>query len=166
MKRIVLMSLYAILLILIFGGLPDSVVYTQQRFLYWLPFIMVFGFQTILVYSIARTFSVNTKRSVGIAVLAVLITGPLCGMYFGKKQEKELSKNGKVTIGVIDKKWENEGNKGHEWLFRCSFKVNGVNYSTFTEEDKNNIYHIGDTLHILYSKDIPTNCVIVELKDK
>lgn len=140
--------------------------YKQQGFWVWFPFILIFGVQAILVYAIARAFSINSYRSKGVAALAMLITGPLSGFYIGKKQDRELLKNGKVAIGVVYRKWENIGNNGHEWLMRCNFKVNGVNYSTFTKVDKDNIYHIGDTLHILYSKDAPTNCVIIELENK
>ena len=77
-----------------------------------------------------------------------------------------LSKNGKIAIGIVSKKWENIGNNGHEWLLQCSFKVNGINYSTFSEEDKDNTYNIGDTLHICYSENVPTNCSIIELRNK
>lgn len=150
---------------LYFLGLPDSIIYRQQGFLSWLPFILVIG-QSILAYGIARTFSLSSHKSKGVAAIAILILGPLWGIYIGNRQQKQLSRNGKIAIGVVSEKWKTIGSGKHEWLLRCKFEDSGMSYSTFSEADQNNIYHVGDTLHVLYSRDNPTNCVIIELQNK
>ncbi|TDW96657.1 hypothetical protein EDB95_4492 [Dinghuibacter silviterrae] len=67
-------------------------------------------------------------------------------------------------MGIVYKKWHTSGRNRHEWLLKCRFYVNGVEYSTFSEEDKYNQYKIGDTLHVVYAERTPTNCEILELK--
>ncbi len=163
LQKIALFSLYFVLLLFIFFGLPDRIIYAQKGTLMWLPLILLFIFQPFLIYLIARSFSLKSYPSKGVAALVVIVTSILFGVYCTIRQEKSLQTSGKIAIGVVYKKWFSTRPK-REWLIRCHFQDNKTTYSTFSEIDERNIYRIGDTLHILYSKDDPNNCEIVELK--
>jgi len=168
MTRVFYVVLYIGLLLFVFFGLPDKIIYHKlSDLLSWLPFILLFIFQPLLVYKICKIFDINNQYSIGIAALSVLISGPTYGIYLGTQQNKELSQYGKQTTGIVCKKWETlKYQKHYEWLLRCKFVVNGTNYSSFSVQDKKNLFHIGDTLHIMYSERNPENCVVVELNGK
>lgn len=161
-----LILLYIILLLLIFFGLPQSIIYSHDPLLGWVPFVLLFIVQWVFIYGIAISFSLKPYTAKGMAALTILISCPLYGIYLGRQQNNRLSKNGKIAIGVVFKKWQDTGNGKNEWLLRCHFEAYWRTYSTFSETDRDNIYHVGDSLHVLYSKDDPNDCVILELKNK
>jgi hypothetical protein len=168
MNRLLYLIIYIGLLTFIFFGLSDNIIYdNSQDILSWLPFILLFIVQPFLVYKIARTFDIPISYVIAIAALSILVSGPVFGIYLGKKQDKELADHGRTTTGIVYKKWETFRKQRHnEWLLRCNFTVNGKVYSTFSVQDKNNQYKVGDTLHVLYSDTNPQNCIVVELKDE
>src|SRR5882724_11031417 len=158
MKKTYLFVLYIGLLGFIFLGLPDSVIYAQENFiLEWLPGLLIIA-QAFLLYKIVAAFTVNTKLRIGVAAISIVIVGPAFGIYLGKKQDDDLSKTGVTTQGIVYRKWETFRFQQHdEWLIRCYFIANGKRYSTFSEEDKNNVYKVGDTLKIFYLPSFPGN---------
>ena len=167
MTRLLYLAIYLGLLSFIFWGLPDSIVYdNKQDVLSWLPFILLFLVQPFLVYKIVNTFDIRKSYVITIACLS-LISVPIWGIYLEKKQDIELKEYGRTTIGIVYKKWETLRRRRHDkWLVRCRFFINGKEYSTFSENDKNNLFKVGDTLHIVYLETYPNNCIITELKDK
>lgn len=165
MKKFLYPFLYICLLVFIFFGLPDKVLYDKrQNILTWLPFILIFLCQPFLLYMICRMLNIQHKISIVVAALSILIFGPLFGIYQKRQQKKELTQHGNQTIGIVYKKWKAYSRHSSELLLRCHFIVNGKEYSTFSVNDDENIYKVGDTLHILYSERNPENCIIVELE--
>jgi hypothetical protein len=107
MRRLTYLTLYIILLGVVFFGLSDKIIYhNNQDLVSWLPFILLFPVQALLVYCLAKAFGATNLYAKGIVGLAILITGPAFGFYIKNKQQKELSKNGSQTIGVVFKKWK------------------------------------------------------------
>lgn len=161
MRRFVYLALYIALLSFIFFGLGDRILYRQKLdFLGWLPGILLLAVNPLLAYLTARSFGVETQWSKAVAAVSVLVWGPLFGIYSSHIQDKELALQGKQTIGIVYKKWDTRTG----WLLRCHFLVGTKEYSTFSEKDTYDEYKVGDTLHILYSEQTPTDCQIIELK--
>jgi len=160
--------LYIGLLALIFFGLSDKIIYARNdSILGWLPLLLIFIALPLLLYKTLQRFRLRPKISLLIAISSILILGPTWGIYQRKQQDEELAKYGKQTIGIVYTKWETFRMQRHyEWLLKCEFIINGKKHSTFSESDKKNIYHIGDTLHVLYSERNPENSLIMELKDR
>lgn len=154
---------YTVLLIFIFFGLPENILYSQG-ITKWIPFVLIFFVQTFLLYKTLSSFNVLDKNKKLIVALSVLIIGPTFGIYLGKKEKSALQDHGVETKGVVHKKWYKYGKNGG-WLLRCSFKVESKTYSTFSETDKHNTYKIGDTLIIIYNENFPQQCKIKDLED-
>ena len=156
-----LLILYLGILILIFFGLPDKILYSQDV-IRWTPFILIFIVQTFLLYRLLQSFKIMQKHLLGICALSVLVIGPSFGFYLGYKDERDFQQNGEETKGIVYKKWYKYG-KNSEWLLRCQYEVDGVIYSTFSETDEENRYQVGDTLTVIYIKNYPPKCKIKEL---
>lgn len=161
MRRFVYLALYIALLSVIFFGLGDRILYRQKLdFFGWLPGILLLAVNPLLAYLLARSFGVEIQWSKALAAVSVIVWGPLFGIYSGHVQDKELALQGKQTIGIVYKKWDTRTG----WLLRCHFLVGMKEYSTFSEKDTYNKYKVGDTLHVRYSEQTPTDCQIIELK--
>lgn len=155
--------MYIILIVLIFFGLPEEILYSQGP-TKWIPFILIFFVQTYLLNLILSSFNVSPTYKTLLTALSVLIIGPSFGIYIKNKEKTALQKYGQQTKGVVYKKWYNEGkNSNSGWLLRCNYKVGDETYSTFSVTDKNNVYKIGDTLTIIYNSNFPQQCEIREL---
>ncbi|MFN6377782.1 MAG: hypothetical protein ACK4WD_00800 [Flavobacteriales bacterium] len=161
MKYLVLL-LYIGLLLLVFFGLPEKILYSQEV-IRWTPFVLIIFVQPFLLYLLLKSFNVKPKYLVRICALSVLVIGPAFGLYIGYQEEKDLRENGQTVKGVVYKKWYSTG-KYSEWLLRCQYEVDGVVYSTFSETDRDNKYEIGDTLTILYVNNFPQKSKIKELE--
>ena len=159
--KYLLLILYIALLLLIFFGLPDKILYSQEA-ISWTPFILIFFIQTFLLYHLLKSFNVTPDYHVGICALSVLLIGPSFGFYLGHQEDKEFQKKGETVKGVVYKKWYKTG-KNSEWLLRCSYMVDGIQYSTFSETDRGNKYRVGDTLTVIYIDNFPQKSKIKEL---
>ena len=160
--KYLLLILYIGLLLLIFFGLPDKILYSHD-IIRWTPFLLIFVVQTYLLYQLLKSFNVTPKYLLAICAISVLVIGPSFGFYLGYKDEKDFQEKGHSVKGVVYKKWYAVG-KNSEWLLRCEYVVNGVRYSTFSETDEDNEYQIGDTLTIIYFEDYPQKSKIKELE--
>jgi hypothetical protein len=154
---------YPVLLLYIFLGLPDSILYSQDT-IRWLPFILIFFVQTFVLYKLLSSFNILAKNKQLLVAISILVLGPAFGLYLGYKEKKTMDEHGVETQGVVYKKWYNNGKNGG-WLFRCNFKANTKSYSTFSITDKHNTYKIGDTLTVLYNENFPQQCIIKEVED-
>jgi hypothetical protein len=150
------------LILFLFLGLPDEILYAKAGLFRWLPFILIF---LVLPYFIFKLFSVITIGGDWIVVLAigsVLIVGSIFGFWTGYLSDKDLERYGKNIDGIVSEKWKSK----HKWLFKCKFKVEHKVYETFSFTDKENKYQIGDTLFIRYSSKAPDNNKIVVVNKK
>jgi len=85
MKKIILVLLYIFLLLYLFFGVSDNVIYSHSGPT-WLLFLLAFPAQAFLVYLIARSFSLKPYTSKGVAALAILVSCPLFGIYLKKNR--------------------------------------------------------------------------------
>lgn len=110
-------------------------------------------------------YHIHGRANLAYSIGPILLIGPLFGFWASHLSETELTTNGVETFGIVSEKWWSDPRKrSGEWLLKCDFVVNGKIYKTFSMEDKDDLYTVGDTLTILYSQHHPDNNTIVELE--
>jgi hypothetical protein len=159
--KYLLLCIYIGLLLFIFFGLSDKVLYSQDT-VRWAPFILILIVQPFLLYHLLKSFRVSYKYLFAVCALSVLVIGPSFGYYLGYQESKDFQRSGQTVKGVVYKKWYTTG-RNKEWLVRCQYEVEGVSYSTFSETDKENKYRVGDSLTVIYMDNFPQKCKIQEL---
>ena len=160
--KILLSVLYIGLLLLIFFGLPDKVLYSQDS-IGWAPFILIFIVQPFILYHLLKFITMPYIYRLGICALSILLIGPSFGYFLGYREKQEYKLNGQTVNGIVYRKWYSTG-KNKEWLFRCHYIVDGVRYSTFSETDENNKYKVGDTVRIVYSVNFPQKSTVQDFE--
>ena len=148
------------LILFLFLGLPDEVLYAKSGLLRWLPFILIFFVLPYLIFKLLRIITNDSHWIASLAIGSVIILGPTFGFWTGLLSERDLEKYGKNTKCIVSEKWKSK----HKWLFKCKFKVDEIVFETFSFTDYENKYQIGDTLTIRYSSKTPNNNEIVELE--
>jgi hypothetical protein len=172
MRTFLIILYLGLFLLLCLAGTMDTVVYSQEGFLKWFPYLIIFIAQPVALYLLLSQFSfANSKIQSrllirGTIAISVLIISLTYIYYLQTKQENDLLLYGQTTKGVVYKKWYDTYKDKSKWLLKCKYVIDGDTLSTFSETDKENKYKVGDTLTILYSTRNPTNCIIQELKEK
>jgi hypothetical protein len=141
------------LLFLLFWGLPDSILYAKGGIMRWLPLFLIFFLLPILLYKILMTLRIDYVWSLSVALGSIFIVGPAFGFWTGYLSDLDLEKYGKKTTGIISEKWKSK----NTWLFKATFKVDGIEYKTFTQTESENIYHIGSFVTVKFSIRNPEN---------
>ena len=158
-------SLLVILLLVLFFGLGDSILYAKSGFKSWVPYLIIFLCIPLTLTKVLKTLDIRGKANLVFSFGSILLIGPLFGFWIEHLSKTELSKNGLETVGVVSEKWWSDSHRGaDEWLLKCEFLVDGEVYETYTMEDEENQYKVGDKLTILYSPINPDNNTIVELE--
>ena len=164
-KKILLYISAFIVLLILFAGLGDQILYAKSELKRWIPFLLIVLILPIILSKLLQLYQIRGQANLAYSIGSILIVGPLFGFWLGHLSETELHKNGVETTGVITEKWNSKPKtKSGEWLLKCAFVVDGNQYKTFTKEDKKNLYQVGDSLTILYSPKYPDNNIIVELE--
>lgn len=153
-------------IIILFFGLPNEILYAKEGILEWVPFIIIFALTPWRISRVLIPHNISKDHIQCIYCAAILILGPSFGFWSGIQAENDLKLNGKLAIGVMYKKWLSHGNSEDEWLVRCYFSYKGEKYSTFSEEDVFNQFQTGDSLMIRFSANFPDNNRIVGLNEK
>lgn len=151
-----------IVILILFWGLPNEILYAKSGISRWLPFIIIVGLIPWLISKTLHPHKIRKDYVVGIFCAAILILGPIFGIWWGIQSENDIKLNGTITKGVISEKWYS----GDEYLIKCIFYYEGVEYSTFSEEDSCNQFQEGDSLEIEFSKEFPNNNRIIGLNEK
>ncbi|PSR52403.1 hypothetical protein AHMF7605_02115 [Adhaeribacter arboris] len=159
--------LLAVTLLLLYFGFGYFMLFAKQGAIKWFPFIIIFAVVPFLLYKSLQFYQINEKACLGLAVGSVLVIGPTFGLWIGKISDYEFSKYGATTKGIIIEKWYSKPSRKREgqWLVKCKFTVDNEQYSTYNLRDRKNIYKVGDTLLIQYSKRNPENNEIPALKN-
>jgi hypothetical protein len=154
------------LVLLIFFGLPDIVLYSKEGIERWFPFLIIILVLPFLVYKTLLDFKLRKDYALAISISTILIVGPSFGFWTENLSEKDLEKNGKLVEGIVFEKWQVKKHKSryYKWLYKGEFVILDIYYYTFSEEDLNNSINEGDTLIIKYSKRNPENNKIIGLK--
>ena len=150
MKYIVL---YITLIILLFFGLPNTILFAKSGILKYIPFLLIFIPFPFLLYYILKQFKFKNKKCLNIAIGSIFVLGPTFGIWTDLKIKHELNSNGKITTGIIYKKWhvKNYRDFDGEWLYQVRFKVKNKYYLTYSEVDKLNTLTKGDLIKVKYS---------------
>ena len=156
-----LMPLIGVLL-LVFFGMPDKVLYAKVGFEKWFPFFFIMFLIPFLLYKTLLDYKIRENIALGLAISSVFLVGPLFGVWSENLSEKELDKNGIIQKGVVIQKWYVDFNDADEWLYKAKFNVKNNIFYTFSYKDTNNSIHVGDTILIKYSSKNPENNKILE----
>jgi hypothetical protein len=154
------------LLVLLFFGMPDSVLYAKTGILRWSPFVLIFTVLPLLVYLSVQDLFVNKQIVKIIALVSVFIIGPGFGIWTGKLADKDLNENGIIIKGSVTEKWysHKKNTITGEWLYKARFNTNNKTYFTFSNVDDNNTLNVGDPIMIKYSRRNPENNTIMDEK--
>jgi hypothetical protein len=163
-KKLLLYLLLAVTLFLLFRGLGDEILYAKSGIKKWIPFLIIFLLVPTILSKLLKLYHIHGKANLAYSLGPIILIGPLFGFWIGHLSDVELANNGVKTIGIVSEKWWSKPAKRKgEWLLKCEFLVNGNRFKTFSMEDEDNLYQIGDTLTILYSPKHPDNNTIMEL---
>lgn len=156
LARYIFILINLLVILSLFWGLPDSVLFAKAGFLRWLPFLIIFCLNTTLIYIVIRSYDKQIMPSIGIAALSVLIIGPLFGLWQDNYRDTELKENGAKTIGIVHTKWvKNPKGNNPKYSMKSSFVVDGKEYFTSVYNLEENNYSKGDTISIIYSINNP-----------
>lgn len=116
-----------------------------------LTFLMIFGLIPYTIFITVKSFGGSSNMYAILPFLSILITGPTFGLYHDYIARVELKEKGTWTKGVVtDDHWHRGTHN-----IKCAFIHNGMQYKTSYLSDNKNIYKVGDTLDIIYSKEYP-----------
>jgi len=157
----------AVTLLVLYFGLGYIILFAKQGTIHWIPFIIIFGVVPFLLYKSLQSYKIKEKACLGLAIGSVLVIGPTFGVWIGVISDNEFSKYGATTKGIVVDKWCSKSSRKREgqWLVKCEFSVGNEQYSTYNVRDRKNIYKLGDTLLIQYSKRNPDNNRIPALEN-
>jgi len=155
-KKINSISVLVVVILFLFFGLHDEVIYAKSGPLGWLPFILIFGVIPYFFYRIADAFGRIEIGTIGLG--SIMVLGPLFGFWNTYKSNKDLQLNGIYTKGVICEQWS--GRRDTE-LIRCKFQVGGEEYLTYSKKYSDRTFNIGDSLTVWYSGRYPPNNKII-----
>jgi hypothetical protein len=154
------------LILLIFFGLTDVVLYSKEGLERWIPFLIIIFVLPFFIYKTLLDFKLRKDYALAISISSILLIGPSFGFWTENLYDKDLEKNGILVEGVVFEKWQVKKHKSREykWLYKGKFEVLDKDYFTFSIEDKDNSVNEGDTLRIKYSKRNPENNTIIRIK--
>ncbi|WP_299261864.1 hypothetical protein, partial [uncultured Aquimarina sp.] len=166
-QRIIYFSSILGLILILFFGLGDDIIYAKKGIIRWIPFLIIFLLIPFMISLFLKDFNFEKIKQRGISIGSVLIIGPLFGFWSGYLSNKQLEENGLKTFGIVSEKFKSGKKSGTPgvWLLKCDFNVLNESYKTFSKKDINNQYEIGDTLTIKYSEKNPENNIIIELEN-
>jgi len=131
--------------------IPKELVYPKYKILDLIVFNFLFFVLPFLVYKIIDSGNLNSNKYLLLSPLSVLIIVPLFGFFLEYRDSNDLMENGIQTkCIVIDKK-----KSKNDWLFKCRFYANDLEFETSYSTDEKNIYNIGDVLKLRYNKEYP-----------
>lgn len=145
----------------------NDILYAKKGIIRWTPLFIIFFLIPFTISLFLKDFNFEKIKRRGISISSVLIIGPLFGFWTGYLSNKELESNGLETFGIVSEKFKSGKKSGSPgvWLIKCDFKIENKSFKTFSKQDINNEYKIGDTLTIKYSVKNPENNIIVELEN-
>jgi hypothetical protein len=166
-EKIIYLSSIVGLILILFFGLGDNIMYAKEGIRRWTPFLIIFLLIPFTISLFLKGYNFEKIKRRGISIGSVLIIGPLFGFWSGYLTNKQLEQDGLKTFGIVSEKFKSGKKSGtpRVWLIKCKFKVHNQVFKTFSEEDINNQYEIGDTLTIKYSEKNPENNIIIELEN-
>jgi|GEM_PF-1999734 len=158
--------LLIVLLVFLFFGMPDIVLYTKTGILRWLPFVLISTAIPFLIYMSVQNLFVNKKIATIIALASVFLIGPGFGIWTEKLADKDINDNGILIKGFVTEKWyfHKRNTATGDWFYKAKFNINKKTYFTFSTVDDDNTIKVGDPIMIKYSRRNPENNDIMNEK--
>jgi hypothetical protein len=151
------------LLVLLFLGLGEHILYAKSGIGRILPVVLIFGGIPFTIYK-TLLFFLDKKNATKYAALSILILGPGFGIWSKYLSENDFKNYGKVTYGkVIERDWTSVNNRGR-WTITAEFEFNSKKYLTFSKDDNDNKFRLNDKIRIRFSTRNPENNEIIDLK--
>ena len=137
------------------------IAYEKSRIVVALYIGILFGGLPYLLFKILSEFHVktNTKWYV-ITFSAFLLVIPYF-IWTGKVDEKRLQDSSRETTGIVYEAWTSR----REPLVRVKYTIDQIEYTTFSETDRNKVVALGDTVTIIYWTKNPELYKIKELRN-
>jgi len=155
--------LLIVLLVYLFFGLGDYILYAKSGLGRILPFLLLFAAIPFTLYKTLLLFF-EKKNATKYTPFIILILGPGFGIWCNYLSEKDFKSNGEVIHGkVIKRVWSSVKNRGY-WAITAEFEYNSKKYTTFPEDDKSNKFRLNDKIRVRFSTRNPENSEIIDLK--
>jgi len=155
-QKVIYPLLLSTLLISLFLGLGDQILYAKSGIGRIVPFLLIFVGIPFSIYKILRFFYKKELAS-NLTALSILILGPAFGLWSKYISETDFEKHGKITYGtVVEREWTSLNNRGR-WTITAEFEYNSKKYVTFSVDDNDNKYRIHDKICIRFSTRNPEN---------
>lgn len=157
LKKVLFSILPIFLLWLLFFGLGDKILYGKAMYQRILPIVVVFAGFPVSLYLLLSQFAVTKPFRLNASGLSVLVLGITFGIWSKIASESDIEKHEAFATGVIDYREKTVSNKRSRWTISASFSYRGKNYSTFAEDDNDDLYRIGDRVKVRFSTRNPEN---------
>jgi len=136
----------------------------EKDYINFVPFGLII-LDSILVAKILDGF-IPFPNSIAFALLSFFVFLFILAFYHGQFKKNELKLYGKEMYGLItDKDWHKPARLSGYWAVTAEFKVENKLYRTFSIEDEDEIFEIGDTTQVIYSTRNPEISKLVELEE-
>ncbi|MFT3793236.1 hypothetical protein [Flavobacterium sp.] len=149
------------ILLLLFFGMPDVVLYAKSGVLKWVPYGIIILVVPFLLYKILDGMKINSTLGWLIPIGSVLMVGIPYGHWTDDLKEKDLQQNGAVTDGVVVDVFEGSRESYHKLYFVGEFEVDGKTYQTFSYDNKDHRFQIDDSIVVEYSRRNPENSRVI-----
>jgi hypothetical protein len=163
MHKLLYPILLLVLIVYLFFGLGEQILYAKSGTARIVPFILIFGGIPFCIYKILN-FLIDKKKASNFTALSILILGPGFGLWSKFLSENDFKDFGKVTYGkVIEREWTSMNNRGR-WTITAEFEYNSKKFTTFSKDDNENRFQLNDKIRIRFSTRNPENNEIIDLK--
>lgn len=163
MQKLIYPISLIVLLVLLFLGLGEQILYAKSGIARIVPFILIFGGIPFSIYK-TLLLLLDNKRASKFAALSILILGPGFGLWSKFLSENDFKNYGKVTYGIVtEREWTRVNNRGR-WTITAEFKYNSKKFRTFSKDDNENRFRLKDKIQIRFSTRNPENNEIIDLK--
>lgn len=157
MLRVLYLLAFSALLLGLFFGLGDTIMFGKSIVVKIIPLVLIFVGIPFFLYKFLQTFRIKRSVLVGkIVPLSILILGPGFGFWSKYFSENDLEKYGKQTYGKITtREWSSRKPGG--WVVSAEFVYESGKYETFSKTERNHRYQIGEEVLVRFSTRNPEN---------
>lgn len=172
MKLLIINLFYLALVLIAYQFIPETAQYHKDGITILIPLgLAVILFPIVLALLIKLTGQLKIKAAAIFFFLMITgLSGYIIADYVRLYQiEKEFKQSAVKTYGIVTDKWHFHSTKGYSgWQLKCVFKSlqTGKPFETFTQNDREDKYRIGDTLKVIYLERNPNISRVLDLHDE
>ncbi|MFN5417272.1 MAG: hypothetical protein ACK5B9_09470 [Flavobacteriia bacterium] len=157
--KIIYLSVFLVLIFLLFFGLGDQIMFAKNGFQRWTPFFLIFLGAPVFLFLFLKQVNASKNLINKVVPLSILFLGISFGLRSKYISENDFKENGKMITGVVCDKFKKANSKGvsHKWNIVGKFSYQNKIYFTFSKSLGNMNYEIGDRVQIRFSTRNPEN---------